>query len=400
MIKKVIKGKHVGQWKVRIQPVDKATGKRISFPVQYANSKKEAIKLERNLWAEYEDGLNFSDGKVSFAKAFQKYVDRRANTISPVTLKSWQESANDFNTYFGNTQINKVTTQLVSDYAHEYVEKNQVTVSRSSTIAKRLVHMRNFFKSIEGKVVKENPVPEGALKLLFKQSDFTVPKEWYIFSSNELDEIRNLIEKDLQHSSVMNVGSKLAILIESYTGMRIGELQALKFNNVVYEDSAWTFRINDSWSDYTNSLTGALKARPKGYSRTLLPLPKAVIDLVRQYEIKQKDFIKKHDLENPLDLVFINLHDYKAAANDQPIRQKSVNMMLKNICDKLNIQAGDKQLSMYSFRHTICTNLANTPGMSYPWAAEKMGHSLQMFMNTYVGVDPNMNEKMNKLWVS
>lgn len=51
MIKKVIKGKHVGQWKVRIQPVDKATGKRISFPVQYANSKKEAIKLERNLWA-------------------------------------------------------------------------------------------------------------------------------------------------------------------------------------------------------------------------------------------------------------------------------------------------------------------------------------------------------------
>ncbi|KWU04813.1 tyrosine-type recombinase/integrase [Lactobacillus crispatus] len=400
MIKKVIKGKHVGQWKVRIQPVDKATGKRISFPVQYANSKKEAIKLERNLWAEYEDGLNFSDGKVSFAKAFQKYVDRRANTISPVTLKSWQESANDFNTYFGNTQINKVTTQLVSDYAHEYVEKNQVTVSRSSTIAKRLVHMRNFFKSIEGKVVKENPVPEGALKLFFKQSDFTVPKEWYIFSSNELDEIRNLIEKDLQHSSVMNVGSKLAILIESYTGMRIGELQALKFNNVVYEDSAWTFRINDSWSDYTNSLTGALKARPKGYSRTLLPLPKAVIDLVRQYEIKQKDFIKKHDLENPLDLVFINLHDYKAAANDQPIRQKSVNMMLKNICDKLNIQAGDKQLSMYSFRHTICTNLANTPGMSYPWAAEKMGHSLQMFMNTYVGVDPNMNEKMNKLWVS
>lgn len=400
MIKKVIKGKHVGQWKVRIQPVDKATGKRISFPVQYANSKKEAIKLERNLWAEYEDGLNFSDGKVSFAKAFQKYVDRRANTISPVTLKSWQESANDFNTYFGNTQINKVTTQLVSDYAHEYVEKNQVTVSRSSTIAKRLVHMRNFFKSIEGKVVKENPVPEGALKLFFKQSDFTVPKEWYIFSSNELDEIRNLIEKDLQHSSVMNVGGKLAILIESYTGMRIGELQALKFNNVVYEDSAWTFRINDSWSDYTNSLTGALKARPKGYSRTLLPLPKAVIDLVRQYEIKQKDFIKKHNLENPLDLVFINLHDYKAAANDQPIRQKSVNMMLKNICDKLNIQAGDKQLSMYSFRHTICTNLANTPGMSYPWAAEKMGHSLQMFMNTYVGVDPNMNEKMNKLWVS
>lgn len=110
--------------------------------------------------------------------------------------------------------------------------------------------------------------------------------------------------------------------------------------------------------------------------------------------------MKKHDLDNPLDLVFINIHDYKASATDQPVNQRSINEMLKNICDRLNIKADGKLLSMYSFRHTICTNLANTPGMSYPWAAEKMGHSLQMFMNTYVGIDPNMNQQMNKLWVS
>lgn len=91
--------------------------------------------------------------------------------------------------------------------------------------------MRNFFKTLEGKAVKENPVPEGALKLFFKQSDFSVSKEWYILSSDELKQIRNLIIKDLDHSSVMNWGSKLAILIESYTGMRAGELQALKFAN-------------------------------------------------------------------------------------------------------------------------------------------------------------------------
>ena len=125
--------------------------------------------------------------------------------------------------------------------------------------------MRNFFKTIVGKTIKENPVPEGALKLFFKQSDFTVPQEWYIFSSDQLESIRNLIFKDLQHASVMNWSSKLAILIESYTGMRVSEVQALKFNNVVFEDSAWTFRINNSWSDYEKSFTGALKARPKGY---------------------------------------------------------------------------------------------------------------------------------------
>ena len=399
MITKVKNGKHVGKWKVRIQPVD-ITGKRISFPVKYADSKKEAVKLERKLWAEYEDGLNLSDGNAIFADTFQKYVNRRAKTISPVTLKAWQESANDFKAYFKQAKISKITTSLVSKYAHDYVDKHQATVSKSSIIAKRLIHMRNFFKTLEGKAIKENPVPEGALKLFFKQSDFSVSKEWYILSSDELKQIRNLIIKELNHSSVMNWGSKLAILIESYTGMRVGELQALKFNNVVFEDSVWTFRINNSWSDYTKSFTGALKARPKGYSRSLLPLPKEVIILLKRYQDKQLSFLNEHELENPLDLIFMNLHDYKAAADDEPIRQKSINDMFKAICERLDIQSGDKQLSMYSFRHTICTNLANTPGMSYPWAAEKMGHSLQMFMNTYVGVDPDMNKQMNKLWVS
>ena len=400
MITKVKNGKHVGKWKVRIQPVDKVTGKRISFPVKYADSKKEAVKLERKLWAEYEDGFNLSDGNAIFADAFQKYVNRRAKTISPVTLKAWQESANDFKAYFKQAKISNITTSLVSNYAHDYVNEHKLTVSKSSIIAKRLIHMRNFFKTLEGKTIKENPIPEGTLKLFFKQSDFSVPKEWYILSSDELKQIRDLIIKDLNHSSVMNWGSKLAILIESYTGMRVGELQALKFNNVVFEDSVWTFRINNSWSDYTRSFTGALKARPKGYSRLLLPLPQEIVNLVKCYQDKQRAFLDEHKLDNPLDLVFMNLHDYKAVANNQPIKQKSLNAMFKVICKRLDIQSGDKQLSMYSFRHTICTNLANTPGMSYPWAAEKMGHSLQMFMNTYVGVDPDMNKQMNKLWVS
>ena len=399
MIKKVTSGKHVGEWLVRIQPVDKKTRKRLSWPTQYVANKRKAVLVENQMWADYETGLNRNSGKNIFAEEFQKYVDKRAKTISPVTLKTWQDSARAFKKYFGKTRINQITTDLVSDYAHDYVEKHNVIVNNSATIAKRLVHMRNFFKSFDGKIVKENPVPEKALKLFFKQSDFSVKQERYIFTPDELNKIRNLIISDLQRNTfVPNWVGRLAILVESYTGMRIGELQALKFKNIVHKNNVWTFKINDSWSDYVKGFNGSLKARPKGCSRTLVPVPEELIELLQLFERKQTQYLQNHNCENTLGLIFLNLHDYRNANNNSPITQHGINDMLKLICKRLDIQSNKKKLSAYSFRHTICTNLANTPQMSYPWAAERMGHSLEMFMKTYVGIDPDMDRQMSVLW--
>lgn len=400
MIKKVKTGKYKDKYQVRIQPTDNITGKRISWTVQYANTEKDAKKIERNMWAEYESGLNPSDGKVVFANDFQRYVNQRAKSLSPVTLKAWQETANSVKDYFGKATISKITMPLISQYAHDYVQKHHATVSNSSNIAKRLVHLRNYFKSLEGKVIKENPVPERALKLFFKQSDFTVSQDWRIFTKSELKAMRQSLITDLKNNPVELNGSKLAILIESYTGMRVGELQALKFSDIVQIDNYYTFRISDSWSDLAKSFNGSLKARPKGESRTLLPIPKDVIDLVKDYQIKQNRFLTDHNLTNSLDLIFLNLHDYKKASNKEPITQRSINQMLQKVCQQLVVDAGGKRMSLYSFRHTICTQLANTPKMSYPWAAEKMGHSLNMFMTTYVGLSDDINKAMANLWAS
>lgn len=80
-----------------------------------------------------------------------------------------------------------------------------------------------------------------------------------------------------------------------------------------------------------------------------------------------------------------------------PIGQKSMNDLLKKICQKVGVANGDKQISMYTCRHTVATKLGNTAGMSYPWAASRMGHSLEMFMKTYVHADKNKNQEMMDL---
>ena len=400
MIKKMTTGKHKGEYQVRIQPINKITGKRESWPVAYASNRSNAKALERQMWADYEEGMQLADGNTVFAEEFRKYINRKKNTISPVTYRDWNNSANEFEKYFKNTKIKDISERLVEQFARDFIHKHKATVGRATVIDHRLTHMRSFFNELIGKVVKENPVPEQYLDKFFRKNEFSVRKQRYLFTNSELELIKKQIQGDLNHTTIDKWGTRLALWIDLETGMRPGEIQALKFNNLITEDGYTTFKINDSWSDYARKFNGTLKARPKGYSRCCLPISQELIDFIDTYKKEQKKFLKYHGLTNPKGLIFLNLHDYKTCANNIPITQKSMNEMLKKICGKLNISGNGSQLSMYSFRHTLCTKLANKPGISYPWAAERMGNSLSIFMRVYVKTDRDVNQKMMDNWMA
>lgn len=57
--------------------------------------------------------------------------------------------------------------------------------------------------------------------------------------------------------------------------------------------------------------------------------------------------------------------------------------MLKQLNMKAMVNNQNLNVNMYICRHTVATKLGNTLGMSYPWAANRLGHSLEMFMHTY-----------------
>lgn len=389
-----------GKWLVRIQPIDKNTGRRVSWPVEYADTRREAIAKERKMWAKYESGLQITKGNEIFSTSFENYVLSKKGTISPVTFKAWQESARAFKRYFKQTKIKKINTPLINKFAHDYVKRRHTTVSNHSVIATRLIHMRNYFDTIAGTVVESNPVPKQALKQFFRKSEFTIGQEQYLFTDDELKAIKEKIKTDLQRLPVYNSNARLAIWVEAETGMRPEEVQALRFKNLVKEDGYWTFRINDSWSDYCGSFNGSLKARPHGFSRSVLPLSKELVSNIKNFQEKQKYFLRDYDLKNKNGLIFLNLHNYRFSTLNRPISQSGMRNMFKQICKELKIKPGSKKLTLYSFRHTICTKLANKPGISYPWAASKMGHSLSTFMKTYVGVDKDINRKMMQKWLA
>lgn len=51
--------------------------------------------------------------------------------------------------------------------------------------------------------------------------------------------------------------------------------------------------------------------------------------------------------------------------------------MLKQLNMKVGVNNQNLNVSMYTCRHTVATKLGNTQGMSYPWVANRLGHSLK-----------------------
>ena len=118
------------------------------------------------------------------------------------------------------------------------------------------------------------------LDKFFRKNEFSVRKQRYLFTNSELELIKKQIQGALNHTTIDKWGTRLALWIDLETGMRPGEIQALKFNNLITEDGYTTFKINDSWSDYARKFNGTLKARPKGYSRCCLPISQELIDFI------------------------------------------------------------------------------------------------------------------------
>ena len=191
--------------------------------------------------------------------------------------------------------------------------------------------------------------------------------------------------------------TKIAILIALETGMRPQEIQAVKWSQIVNDGNYKVFCINDSWSGKEKHFNGHLKSRSRGDFRLTLPLSEPLLQLLNEFHHRQIELLKEHDLENSNDLIVLNMTDYSLCSLGYPVTQRSMNDVLKNLCEKVDVNNQELNISMYTCRHTVATKLGNTPGMSYPWAASRFGHSLKMFMRTYVHVDEDRNEEMLNL---
>src|SRR5262249_42457598 len=154
------------------------------------------------------------------------------------------------------------------------------------------------------------------------------------------------------------------VITAALTGMRIGEILALRWSRVDFATSSLS--VTETFSDGN---FGSPKTRS---SRRVIPMS-STLKLVLDNHYSRS-------IVSPQDLVF------QTGSKRSPLNPKNLyNRVLAPACDRAKLP----RVSWHSFRHTNATLLAEV-GESVKTAQSLLGHSdLETTLNTYMHVIPD-----------
>lgn len=153
----------------------------------------------------------------------------------------------------------------------------------------------------------------------------------------------------LNHLNHFNFG----VLLVLYTGLRIGELSALQFNDIqnkVLKIERTLQRIKNP-SEFASNKTIIVIDVPKGGSMRKIPLNPFILDIYSK--------IEKTKLDN-----------YILTGNENFIEPRNIERKFENILNKCNI--GHKEF--HALRHSFATNCVKA-GFELKTLSEILGHS-------------------------
>ena len=179
-------------------------------------------------------------------------------------------------------------------------------------------------------------------------------------------------QKKLEEAVIASKKQKLfGIIVCLYTGLRIGELLALTWNDVDFEKG----EINVSKSCYYGKHGRVMDSAKTEHSKRVIPLCKQLIKIMRKME-------KENDSE------------YVISSKGKPVTTRSYQRSFENLQKKLHIS----HRGFHALRHTFATRALEC-GMDVKTLSEIMGHkNSTVTLNRYAhSLTEHKKEMINKL---
>lgn len=353
-----------GKWRTYVKDSTKPSGCRL---IKKSTEKKLQDELVKFYGEQKNKALSFKDMYFKWREVQDRLVtDNTVYKYNTDYKRFFKDSA------FEQLPIEEITEDMIKLYFHDSIKQNKLT---KGAFKKLYGYVNNTFaKAYREKIITENPMIHFVCKPFYPYcEEVDKPLDKQIFS----DEEEQLILEKLHSEYVLkpNYIPNYAVELASLTGMRVGEIVALKWEDVHMEETYPYFLINKS-EKYNRSTKEYFIDKTKNKKIRQFPIDDKIKHLL--FELKKVQF--KYGFYG--EWVFAN--------EEGRIHAPVVSSCIKNKCRQLNIT----EKGIHAFRKTLNSEM-RCSGVSEVVASALLGHSPQVNREYYTFDTSSMEDKAN-----
>ena len=356
------------------QYVEPSTGKRKTLTQRKNEGKKEFKDRFTKVMNDINQGTYVAKSTETLYNICKEIIDdkKMSNEICSNTYKRAKYTLSYIEGHtISNLPIQKINSKMLKDYLQTITGYAQTTIDKIYQLLGQA-----FRRAIDRKYIIENPMLKEEVKKPKSNKKTKVIDALTIHEEQTLIDV--LLNQEREHKY------KNIILLMLFTGMRIGEVLALKYNNIKENISNSCFFIDDT---LTRDENDNVILRKPDENKTKTMNSTRWIDITNEVKQILEDALKKYII-NPDNLLFYDEIDCRI------ITPSEVNSYLKRINNKYKIA---NHIHNHMLRHTFATRLIEA-GVDIDVIKNKLGHKkIETTINTYCSLLELRKNKQNDL---
>lgn len=369
-----------GKYKVTIEgPRDPVTGKRQQITRRH-KSKREAIKRAE---AEYDKRMAtlghygaLNNNNPTFRQVAEKFMEEYKKKEKVSTYTSRKQNLNKLYEYFDQIEINKINHKMCQHIIDDMM-LGKKTYSKAYTQSVKGTLNLIMDYALKNGIIAVNP----ALNCKYPKPLITVEEleRTDFFEESISKEDTLALFEEFKSDRYKYKDSYEFFMTMYYTGMRPGEVMALKFTDINFEKNE--IRVTKTLFNPDDKKRGHQLLPPKTNKSRIISFSETLATELKALKIK-RDQTKEVFGEQYIDEDFVFCDHF-----GDPYKSGLVIKRMRAACHKIGIE--DKKFTPHTFRHTHTTNLIEG-GVSPKDVQERLGHAT---INTTLGIYAHVTQK-------
>lgn len=344
-----------------------------------SDAKHQAEMIERQL----RNGEYIAPSSSTFKQVADDWIKQYANDVKVSSVRAREKAIHHAIERFNTKPIQTIKKhdyqRFVDDMSAQYSKNYVDSIVASTNMIFKYAYDMRLIKVLPSESIKR-PKKKVSVEEL---EDIEIHKKFL-----EKDELFQFLEVAKYHHSPQNSFEVFTTL--AYTGMRAGELLALKWSDIDFENN--TISITKTYYNPNNNKKNYQILTPKTESSIgKISVDPHVIQLLKDYKVNVQD-TWKNELYIDNNFVFTDVNGY-------PLVIKKLSTWIQAIMKKTDIT--NKHISTHSFRHTHCALLIEA-GVHIKEIQERLRHKdINTTMNIYAKITnsykKDASQKFSKL---